>query len=232
MCDGGKVQAEDLGTRWYLKNCPSAISNGLTREHTRGSYVRVLTDDTLCRVPVHIWTYTHPRKCLCACFWHTQAHIGTSTPACTHSRTSSLHKHLHPHAQIKANAEARACQSVHMQVRCEMLAQNPQKLLRGEQSHHVHRAGTAPSIPPESHFLESVSYGGLSESEMGAGPSWGGRTGRRGGCMGKGRHQPSALKRVLGVTGTFSSLQSPGIGQLWFPPERRNSGLPPLPLGF
>lgn len=94
--------------------------------------MHVLIDDRHCSVCVCVCPYmdlhTHQEMPVCL-FQHLQTHIRTSTPVCTHPRTVHLYKHLHPYAQTKANTEASACQRVQMQVRCKMLAWNPQKLL-------------------------------------------------------------------------------------------------------
>lgn len=178
--------------------------------------------------------HTHQEMPVCL-FQHSEAHIRTSTPVCTHPRTLHLYKRLHPYAQTKANTEACACHRVQIdagavQDACTEPTEAP---LRETKATKYIGAGAAPSIPPESHFLESVSYGGLSESDQsGAGPSGG--TGRRGGAWGKGRHQTSFKVSPRGDRNLlqFAKPKRASVGQLWFPPERRNSGLPTPSLGF
>lgn len=109
----------------------------------------------------NIYTHMHictnlclacPQPCICTCI-------------CTH-----MHGLKHTHKGVSTYAHVGSLHGTH------------RSASEGNRATTLGEPGLSRPSPPESHFLESVSYG-VSESELGAGPSGG--TGRRGGCVWK-----------------------------------------------
>lgn len=141
--------------------------------------MHVLRNDTHCSMCVHIWACTQSGN---ACV-HVPAHTSTyqNTYICVH--TCSNLAYAHTSATKCTDESLHTCACLHMQV-SEACTEPTESTSEGNKAtQHCEQGLPCPS-PPESHFLESVSGGGVSESELGAGPSGG--TGRRGGHVGKG----------------------------------------------
>lgn len=93
-----------------------------------------------------------------------------------------LHMHLYPYAWIKTCTQSCVLACVSACARVGSLHGTHRSASEGNRATKLGEQGLPRPSTPESHFLESVSDG-VSESELGAGPSGG--TGRRGGCVGK-----------------------------------------------
>lgn len=120
----------------------------------------------------------------------TCVHTGIDQNIYTHMRkpvpcmptAMHLHMHLHSHAWTKAYTQRCVLACVSTYARVGSLHGTHRSASEGNRATTLGERGLSRPPPPESHFLESVSYG-VSESELGAGAS--ASTGRRGGCVGK-----------------------------------------------
>lgn len=113
----------------------------------------------------------------------TCVHTGIDQNIYTHMPTAMhLHMHLHSYAWTKAYTQRCVLACVSTYARVGSLHGTHRSASEGNRATTLGERGLSRPPPPESHFLESVSYG-VSESELGAGAS--ASTGRRGGCVGK-----------------------------------------------